>query len=66
MIEATASLQLEHLHIRDITVPAEKRWPLVICFPGVTSEEVPIGSKIVVPKSLKAELDAGGCLRDLI
>jgi hypothetical protein len=55
--EAMAHLSAWHFHISDSAVTAAKRWRLVVYFPTQTKEEVPIGSKIMVSRSLKLEVD---------
>lgn len=57
--EATAHLQLSHFLIRDPAVSVEKRWRVVVSFPTLTKEEVPIGSKVMVPQSLKNAMQLG-------
>jgi hypothetical protein len=51
-----ACLMATHFNIPDPTVPADRRWRLVVSLPTMTKEEVPIGTKIMVAKSLKLEM----------
>jgi hypothetical protein len=54
--EAKARLAVEHFLIRDPAVSVDRRWRLVVSFPTMTKEEVPIGSKVMVPQSLRASI----------
>lgn len=54
--EVAAHLWGAHLLIRDPTVSADRRWRLQVSFPTLTKEEVPIGSKIMVPRPLRAAI----------
>jgi hypothetical protein len=54
--EARAWLAVAHFYIRDPAVSADRRWRLVVCLPTMTKEEVPIGSKVMVPQSLRASM----------
>jgi|SRR6476661_3585614 hypothetical protein len=54
--EATACLAVTHFNIRDPAVSAERRWRLVMSLPTMTKDEVPIGSKIMAPQSLRASM----------
>lgn len=54
--EATARLAVWHFNIRDPEASMEKRWRLVVSFPGMSKEDLPIGSKIMVPQLLKAAM----------
>jgi hypothetical protein len=54
--KTTASLLSAHFRIPDPTVSADRRWRLVVSLPTMTKDEVPIGSKIMVPKALKLEI----------
>ena len=54
--KATASLLATHFRITDPTVSADRRWRLVVSLPTMTADEVPTGTKIMVPKALKLEI----------
>jgi len=56
--EAKASLELAHFRIADPTASPERRWRLVVSFPTMTKEGLPKGSKVMVPKSLKAAIQS--------
>ena len=46
--EATAQISLSHLNIKDPDVSIDQRWRVTISFQGMTSDNVPDGSKIPV------------------
>jgi hypothetical protein len=50
--EVGAHLEVWHLNIGDPAVAEEKRWPLVLRFPAMTKDEVPIGSRIMISQWL--------------
>jgi hypothetical protein len=52
----TASLCPTHFSIPDPSVSADRRWRLVVSLPTMTKDEVPAGTKIMVPKALKLEI----------
>ena len=54
--KTAASLLSAHFRIPDPTVSADRRWRLVVSLPTMTKEEVPTGTKIMVPKALKLEI----------
>jgi len=54
--EATACLAVTHFNIRDPAASAERRRRLVVFLPSMTKEEVPIGSKVMAPQSLRASM----------
>jgi hypothetical protein len=53
---ATASLLVAHFHIPDPAASIDKRWRLVVSFPMMTMVDVPIGSKVTVPLSLRVAI----------
>jgi hypothetical protein len=53
---ARASLAVAHFRIPDSAASSDKRWRLVVSFPTMTEEDVPIGSKVMVPLSLRAAI----------
>ena len=54
--KTTACLSATHFRIPDPAASADRRWRLEVSLPTMTAEEVPIGTKIMVTKSLKLEL----------
>jgi hypothetical protein len=54
--EVMACMQLWHFNIRDPAVPTGKRWRLVIFFPAMTNETMPVGTKVLVPPALRAAI----------
>jgi hypothetical protein len=56
--EAAASFEVWHVNIPDPKVAAQNRWALVVCFPALTKEQVPIGSRIMVLRSLRDSIVA--------
>lgn len=54
--ETIARFDLSHFNIRDPSVSVDRRWRVVLLFPGRSKEEVPIGSKILVSQHLKETL----------
>jgi hypothetical protein len=55
--ELTARLTVAHLNISD-PARANERWSLVVSFPAAGKHDVPIGSKVMVSQSLRAEIQA--------
>ena len=53
---AKASLAAVHFRIPDPAASLDKRWRLVVSFPTMTKELVPIGSKVMVPVSLRSAI----------
>jgi hypothetical protein len=51
---ATASFTVAHFQIPDPATSSDERWRQVVSFP--TKEDVPIGSKVMVPQPLKAAI----------
>src|SRR5262245_29789015 len=51
---AMASLTIAHFLISDPTVTPDRRWRLVVSFPALSKEDMPIGSKVMVPRALRA------------
>jgi hypothetical protein len=59
--EATAQFSMTHFNISDPDVSIDKRWRVVVLLPDRKKEELPIGSKILVPAKVKdAILGDGG------
>jgi hypothetical protein len=54
--EATARLEVWHAEIRDPAVPADRRWRLVVSFPELTKERIPVGSRIMGPQALRSAM----------
>lgn len=54
-----ASLAIAHFRISDPAAPLDRRWRLVVSFPELTKEDVPIGSKVMVPLCLWAAIRPG-------
>lgn len=48
-----AFFSVAHMNIKDISVSASKRWPVLVSLRGVKKESVPIGSVVYVSKSTK-------------
>jgi hypothetical protein len=46
---AMASLAIAHLLISDPTAPPDRRWRPVVSLHALTKEDVPVGSKVMVP-----------------
>jgi len=53
---AKASLAAVHFRMPDPAASLDKRWRLVVSFPTMTKELVPIGSKVMVPVSLRSAI----------
>jgi len=51
-----ASLAAVHFRIPDPAASLDKRWRLMVSFPTMTKETVPIGSKVMVPVSLRSAI----------
>ena len=54
--ETTVGMAIAHFNISDRGAPEERRWRVVVSFPKLTKEEVPIGSKLMVSRTLKEAL----------
>jgi hypothetical protein len=54
--EATAQISLSHLNISDPDVSIDQRWRVTILFQGITSDDVPDGSKIFVTHETRDSL----------
>lgn len=52
-LETTARFGLSHLYISDPTVSIERRWRVVLSFPHLTKDQVPIGSRILVSQRMR-------------
>jgi hypothetical protein len=46
--EAPAQISLSHFNIRDPHASIDRRWRVTISFQGITSDDVPNGSKILL------------------
>ena len=46
--EASAQISLSHFNIRNSDISIDRRWRVTISFQGMTSDDVPDGSKILV------------------
>jgi len=57
--EAKATLAVAHFRIPDPTASPDRRWRLVVTFPTMSKEDVPVGSKVMVPASLRAAIQPG-------
>jgi hypothetical protein len=55
--EATAQLVITHFNIRDPAVPQDRRWRLVVSFPALKKGDLPIGTKVMVPRSLREAIE---------
>ena len=49
---ARLNLNIAHFNIRDPHAPFENRWRIVPTFPDLRSEDVPIGSRVLVPTTV--------------
>ena len=54
--EAAARFNLAHFKIPDPKVSIDRRWRVTILFPDKTSEDVPVGSKILVSREIRDAL----------
>jgi hypothetical protein len=54
--EAAAQISLSHLNISDPDVSIDQRWRVTILFRGMTTEDVPDGSKILVSHEIRDAL----------
>lgn len=54
--EAAAQISLSHFNISDPDASMDRRWRVTVLFPGKTSEDIPIGSKILVSQELRNAL----------
>ena len=51
--EAAAQFNLSHFNISDPSVSIDRRWRVVLSFPGCTKDQVPLGSKILVSQEMR-------------
>lgn len=54
--EATATFCLSHINIKDPRVSIDQRWRVIVCLEGMTSDSVPVGSKIFVSRETREAL----------
>ena len=54
--EATATFCLSHINIKDPRVSIDQRWRVIVCLQGMTSDSVPVGSKIFVSRETRDAL----------
>jgi hypothetical protein len=55
-LNVEAFFSVAHLNIKDPTVSASKRWPILVTLRGVEKESVPVGSKIFVSPDTKKSI----------
>jgi len=55
-IEATAQFDLSHLNISGPDVDIDRRWRITISLTDKTKEEMPAGSKLLVPENIRDAL----------
>jgi hypothetical protein len=55
-LEADANFNVAHFYISDPSVPLDRRWRVVISFPSLTKEDVPLGSRILGDQAMAAIL----------
>ena len=55
-LEATAQINMIHLNIPDPSVPLEARWKITMWLTDRMSEEVPVGSRILVSQEVRDAL----------
>ena len=56
LTEAEALFSVAHLNIKDPSVSASKRWPILVSLKGINKESVPLGSTIYVKASTKVSI----------
>ena len=59
--EAKASLTVTHVNVPHVNIAdeaawADRRWRLMVSFPALTKEDVPIGSRVMVSAPLRAAI----------
>jgi len=55
-LEPVAQFNTMHFNIRDPSASAERRWRVVVTFPTLRRNEVPVGSKVLVLPETKNAL----------
>ncbi|HEU0302913.1 MAG TPA: hypothetical protein VFR37_25855 [Longimicrobium sp.] len=55
-ISASGRFGRWHFNIPDPSVPLDKRWRVVLSIPGVTKDDVPVGSVVLVPEEVADEI----------
>ena len=50
---AEALFSVAHMNIKDPTVGASKRWPVLVSLRHTSKENVPVGSKVYVSQEIK-------------
>lgn len=59
---AAARLTLAHFNIRDPDVIAEKRWRVLLKLPGLSKEQIPVGSRVFGPAALVEAVTRGNAI----
>jgi len=55
-LEVKALFSVVHMNIKDPTVSAKKRWPVLVSLKEVKKESIPVGSTVFVAQSTKLSL----------
>ena len=55
-LEADANFRASHFELLNPAAPLDKRWRVVISFPSLTKDDLPVGSTILCDRSLAARL----------
>jgi hypothetical protein len=55
--EAPAEISMSHINTRDLKVPIDQIWRVQILFRGMTKDDVPEGSKILVSRQTRDALN---------
>lgn len=59
-LTARLNLHIAHFNIRDPNAPLENRWRLVPTFPDLQKDDVPIGSRVLIPTTVVEAIRGSG------
>ena len=55
-LEADANFHASHFKLLDPSAPLDKRWRVVISFPSLTKDDLPVGTAILCDRTIAATL----------
>jgi len=55
-LEADANFRASHFKLLDPSAPLDKRWRVVISFPSLRKDDLPVGSTILCDRTVAARL----------
>jgi hypothetical protein len=54
--QTSARIAVWHFEFSDPTISSDRRWRLMVSFPGMMKSDLPIGTRVIVPRALKAAM----------